>query len=140
MLGPRLRERNTLTCFVMAIMCTHMLAIDDDDDDLMDWEEEGGLGLATFIVPVLLVLLRLAEKDTFAWVPRRVRTIETFTDEEAKALFRFKRVDLHRLLLALAMPDVFHLPSRSSVSGEMALLVFLARLSTPGTSTAVSFS
>jgi hypothetical protein len=51
MLGPRLRERNDLTCFVMAIMCTHMLANADADDDPMDWDGEGGLGLDVLATP-----------------------------------------------------------------------------------------
>jgi hypothetical protein len=132
-LGPRLLERKTLTCFALAMMVTAMLHGDDDADDPMDWDDDGdGLGLEMIIVPILLILLRLAEKDTFAWVKRRNRTIDSFSDEEAKAFFRFKRTDLHRLLIALAIPERIVLPSRCVVSGEVALLVFLARLTTPG--------
>ena len=85
-LGPRLLERKTLTCFALAMMVTAMLHGDDDADDPMDWDDDGdGLGLEMIIVPILLILLRLAEKDTFAWVKRRNRTIDSFSDEEAKA-------------------------------------------------------
>ena len=62
--------------------------------------------------------------------PRRYRRIDEFTDEECLSFFRFDTSGLRRLEVVLDLPS-FVLTNRSRYTSEEALLILLARLSSP---------
>ena len=120
-LSARLRERTDLTYIAIAMMMMAMLHDNGDDMEML-------------MYPVFIILFRLLEKDTFQWGARKRRTIDSFTDEQAKALFRFDKAGLRLLLAHLRIPPRLVLGNRGVVLSEEALLIFLGRLAAPGVS------
>jgi hypothetical protein len=104
-----------------------------DNEDLIienNLTFEDGLGL-TFISKVVIddqpreILVRN--------VIRKEVTIESYSDDECWNFFRFRKVDLRRLMDELNFPHVFRDPrNRNRFSGEFSFLLFLRRMAYPG--------
>ena len=80
---------------------------------------------------IIAILLFLRQKRNTFESTETLLDINSLTDNEFWILFRFKKTDFHRLLMALAIPEEITLRQRSKFTGKTALLILLRRLAYP---------
>ena len=68
------------------------------------------------------------EPETSLCTERYNRNIESFSDSDCWIFFKFRKVDLHRLLQSLRIPNIV-IAEGSKFNGEEVLLACLYRLS-----------
>ena len=80
---------------------------------------------------IIAILLFLRQKRNTFESTETLLDMNSLTDNEFWILFRLKKTDFHRLLMALAIPEEITLRQRSKFTGKTALLILLRRLAYP---------
>lgn len=109
----RIRRLKQLILTFLATL--HMDA--DMDEDLRE-----RLSLATKIATARYLSLVFHDENEDAPTPDRKRTIDSFSDSECNAFFRFVKVQLHELVVLFKFPEFCILSNGAKMPGEEVML------------------